>query len=215
VESVPKTSELDSGVGAGFVPRGWIVAMTIALLLLAAVALYTLWAFWPVGLQVVSQNPERRKASYFGADLRVSTEALYFGVVALAGALGGLVHTVRSFSMYVGTRKLLWSWVPFNLLLPVVGALGGTLFYLVFRAGLFSSSTTTSSASPYGFAAIAALVGLFSEQAVEKLRQIAQQMFTEAPKFEPDHFEPAAAAGTAAETHAETPPADAAASAPH
>jgi hypothetical protein len=114
--------------------------------------------------------------------------------------LGGLVHTLRSFSMYVGTRQLRWSWVPFNLLLPVVGALGGTLFYLVFRAGLFSSSTATSDASPYGFAAIAGLVGLFSEQAVEKLRQIAREMFTEAPQYKPDHYD----AGTTPEPHTDT-----------
>jgi len=147
----------------GFVPRAGIIAFTCGLLLLAAVTLYSLWAFWPLGLEIVPGNPERRRISYLGlTDFTVSTERIYFITVALAGALGGVVHTLRSFSMYVGTRQLRWSWVPFNLLLPVVGALGGTLFYLVFRAGLFSSSTSTSDASPFGFAAIAALVGLFS-----------------------------------------------------
>jgi hypothetical protein len=125
-------------------------------------------------------------------------------MVALSGALGGLVHTVRSFSMYVGTRSLRWSWIPFNLLLPVVGALGGTVFYLVFRGGLFSSSTQATAANPYGFAAVAALVGLFSEQAMEKLKQIAQEMFAEAPKFEPDHFEDSKDTGSSS-----VPPAEA------
>lgn len=187
-------SELDSGIGESFVPRGPIVAFTALFLLLAAATLYSLWAFWPLGLHVIKGNPERRQVSYLGGDFTVSTEALYFATVALSGALGGLVHTLRSFSMYVGTRRLRWSWIPFNLLLPFVGALGGTLFYLVFRAGLFSSSTSTSAASPFGFAAIAALVGLFSEEAIEKLRQVAKEMFTEAPKYKPDHFEPTAGA---------------------
>jgi len=106
--------------------------------------------------------------------------------------------------MYVGTRSLRWSWIPFNLLLPVVGALGGTVFYLVFRGGLFSSSTQATAANPYGFAAVAALVGLFSEQAMEKLKQIAQEMFAEAPKFEPDHFEDSKDTGTST-----VPPAEA------
>jgi hypothetical protein len=212
---VPRTNERAepaSGIGESFVPRGPVVAFTALFLLLAAVTLYSLWAFWPLGLHIVQRNPERRRVSYLGGDFTVSTEALYFATVALAGALGGLVHTLRSFSMYVGTRRLRWSWIPFNLLLPFVGALGGTLFYLVFRAGLFSSSTSTSAASPFGFAAIAALVGLFSEEAIEKLRQLAKEMFTEAPKYQPDHFEPTA--GASAEPHADAP-LDAAPGAPH
>ena len=93
--------------------------------------------------------------------------------------------------MYVGTRYLRWSWIPFNFLLPVVGALGGTVFYLVFRGGLFSTTTTATDANPFGFAAVAALVGLFSEQAIEKLRHIAKEMFADAPRYEPDHYKEA------------------------
>jgi hypothetical protein len=62
------------------------------------------------------------------------------------------------------------------------------LGYLVFRGGLFSTSTSATDANPYGFAAVAALVGLFSEQAIEKLRHIAKEMFAEAPKYEPDDY---------------------------
>ena len=181
-----------SRVGKGFVPKWWIVAFTIMLLLLGALLLYSLWELWPSGLTKVSRNPERSRVTYFGMTFDVATETLFFAIVALAGALGGLVHTIRSFSMYVGTRYLLWSWIPFNLLLPAVGALGGTVFYLVFRGGLFSTSTTPTDANPYGFAAVSALVGLFSEQAIEKLRHIAKEMFAEAPRYEPDHYKEAA-----------------------
>ena len=50
---------------------------------------------------------------------------------------------------------------------------------------------------------MAALVGLFSEQAMEKLKQIAQEMFAEAPKFEPDHFD------DSKDTGSSVPPAEA------
>ena len=185
----------ESGIGRGFVPRGWIIAFTACLLLLAGLLLYSLWAFWPTGLVAGQQW---KTVGYFGDHITIRVETLFFAIVAFAGALGGLVHTLRSFSMYVGTRSLRWSWIPFNLLLPVVGALGGTVFYLVFRGGLFSTSSSSADiANPYGFAAIAALVGLFSEQAMEKLRQIAREMFAEAPKFEPDHFTEAKGGSTA------------------
>lgn len=196
--STKHESERESGIGRGFVPRGWIIALTLAMLALGAVVLYCLWALWPNG------KGEEQTVTLFGAHFTVSSEQIFFVMVALSGALGGLVHTVRSFSMYVGTRSLRWSWIPFNLLLPVVGALGGTVFYLVFRGGLFSSSTQATAANPYGFAAVAALVGLFSEQAMEKLKQIAQEMFAEAPKFEPDHFEDSKDTGSSS-----VPPAEA------
>ena len=50
------------------------------------------------------------------------------------------------------------------------------------RAGLFSPSTSVDNASPFGFAAIAVLAGLFSQQAFEKLRLIARDVFAEEPK---------------------------------
>ena len=141
---MPRTTERVSRIGQGFVPKWWIVAFTVFLILLAALLLYSLWELWPSGLSTVNEDPERKRVTYFGTDFDVSTDTLFFAIVALAGALGGLVHTLRSFSMYVGTRYLRWSWIPFNLLLPVVGALGGTVFYLVFRGGLFSTSTSAT-----------------------------------------------------------------------
>lgn len=194
--TLPSTNERASRIGRGFVPKWWIVAFTVVLLVLAAVLLYSLWAFWPSELDTPSAKPHERRVTYFGAGFDVSTDTLFFATVALAGALGGLVHTLRSFSMYVGTRYLRWSWIPFNLLLPAVGALGGTVFYLVFRGGLFSTSTSATDANPYGFAAVAALVGLFSEQAIEKLRHVAKEMFAEAPRYEPDHFSEATGEGS-------------------
>jgi hypothetical protein len=193
---LPSTKDHDSKIGRSFVPRGWIIALTVVMLGLGAVVLYSLFALWP---QVTTEGKaQQQPISWFGFHFTLSPEQVFFVVVALAGALGGLVHTVRSFSMYVGTRHLQWSWIPFNLLLPVVGALGGTIFYLVFRGGLFASSSQAAAANPYGFAAVAALVGLFSEQAIEKLKQIAQEMFAEAPKFEPDHFDEEKNGGAAA-----------------
>jgi hypothetical protein len=88
-----------------------------------------------------------------------------------------MVHSLRSLAVYVGNRELRWSWVPFYFLKPVLGAVLATLLYFVLRAGLFSPSVSSQQASPYGFAAIAALAGLFSDQAVEKLKKVAEEVF--------------------------------------
>ena len=133
----------------GFVPRAGIIAFTGGLLLLAALTLYSLWAFWPLGLEIVPGNPERRRISYLGlTDFTVSTKRIYFITVALAGALGGSSHApvVLDVRRDAATALELGS---VNLLLPVVGALGGTLSISCSAPGC-PSLTSTSDASPSG-----------------------------------------------------------------
>jgi hypothetical protein len=173
--------------GSALVPRGVIVGFTILAIVFAMVGLYSLWAFWPTTGQTSSATTQ--SVSWFGWHIKVNREFLFFLMVALAGGLGGVIHTVRSFTWYVGNRNLRWSWIQYNLLLPIIGSLAGTVFYLVLRAGLFSPSTSVSQASPFGFAAIAILSGLFSPNAFEKLRDLASQIFTETPEGS-DHTDP-------------------------
>jgi hypothetical protein len=65
--------------------------------------------------------------------------------------------------------------------MPVVGALLGQIFYVVLRAGLVSPSAPSTDVSPYGFTAIAGLGGLFAGQALEKLKNIFEVVFTTIP----------------------------------
>jgi hypothetical protein len=165
------------GPGGGLVGSRSIVLLLAALVVFDLLTFYGIWAFWP------SEGATGGKVVHvFGYKRPVSPETEFFVVVALAGALGGSIHSIRSISWYLGNRSLRWSWVAFYILRPLVGAMLATLFYLVLRAGLFSPSDKTTATSPYGFAALAGLVGLFAEQAVEKLKTVAEQFFQEAPK---------------------------------
>ena len=167
------------GPGKTPVPKAGVIALSVLANASGVVALYSLWSFWPLGSGTGTSSEQ--SVSWFGCHTRLNREFLFFLTVALSGGIGGLIHTIRSLVEYMGRRKLLWSWVPYNALLPIVGALAGTVFYLVLRAGLFSPSTSVQQASPFGFAAISILAGLFSPQAFEKLRALASQVFSEAP----------------------------------
>ncbi|MEO6444365.1 MAG: hypothetical protein ABIZ91_17705 [Gemmatimonadaceae bacterium] len=112
---------------------------------------------------------------------RRSQDLALFVIVLLSGALGGLLHSLRSFVWYVGNRDLLWSWIPRYLALPVEGALLSAVMYLLIRAGFVGLQGTTD-VSPYGFAGAGALIGLFSQPAVLKLKQVAETLFTSPPK---------------------------------
>lgn len=113
-------------------------------------------------------------------------------IVILAGAFGSLIHAIRSFYWYVGNRGLRWSWVLTFVLSPFAGGILAMLFYFVVRGGFFSSQSTIDATNPFTFAAVSGLVGMFSAQAVEKLRQISSTVFAPAPQGG-DHVGPATA----------------------
>jgi hypothetical protein len=58
--------------------------------------------------------------------------------------------------------------------LPFLGAALAVVFYFVVRGGFFSPQAGFEQTSPFGFAALAAMVGMFSEQAVLKLKEVAE-----------------------------------------
>ena len=67
---MPSTNERASRIGHGFVPKWWIVAFTVLLLVLAAALLYSLWAFWPSELEDRERQPGRASSHLFRGGLR-------------------------------------------------------------------------------------------------------------------------------------------------
>jgi hypothetical protein len=181
---MPRTRDQAAGPpGERHVSAGMIILLLVVVVGIAALSLYGLWAWWPAeasGKKVPLPAPSKT-VHFFGFDRKASRESLFFVMVAFAGALGAVVHSLRSLVIYIGNRELRWSWVPFYVVRPVLGAALATLLYVVLRAGLFSPSSSSQQASPYGFAAVAALAGLFSDQAIEKLKKVAEELFEKLP----------------------------------
>lgn len=152
-----------------------IIALSIAVVLLLLVAL---WKFWPTEAILAAATPQ--PVHFLGINRDVSPEIRLFVIVAIAGALGGVMHSTRSVAWYVGHGGLRWRWVPYYFVTIVVGAGLASVFYLVIRGGVFTGKATSADVNPYGFAAIAALVGLFTEEALNMLKRVASQVFAEA-----------------------------------
>jgi hypothetical protein len=104
-------------------------------------------------------------------------ELKLFVLVLLAGALGSFVHTTRSFVDFRGNRRLRPSWSWWYVLQPFTGASLAMVVYLVIRGGLFAAASGTAALNPWGLVAVAALVGLFSKQATNKLDELFSTMF--------------------------------------
>jgi hypothetical protein len=130
---------------------------------------------------IVVQAAPNPPVRLFWARLDVDREARLFVVVALAGALGGLVYALRSLAWYAGNRNLKYSWMMTYYLQPIIGAGLATITYVVLRGGLVLVTTQSSPdvTNPFGFAAFGALVGLFSAQAAEWLKRVFEQVFVQ------------------------------------
>ena len=98
-----------------------------------------------------------------------SQEVRYLLTTALAGALGSFIHLATSFVDYAGNKNLSESWAWWYFLRPGIGSALAVVVYFVVRAGLISPGET--SLNPYGVAAVAALSGMFSKQATDKLQE--------------------------------------------
>jgi hypothetical protein len=150
-------------------------ALSAFLILMVVVCLYGLTVLWPVPIPAGESNentPSPIKILVW--TFNIYDEVRLLLIVGLAGMLGTLVHEIRSLYWYIGSRELVRSWVAKYLMQPFAGTALAVVFYLVIRGGFFSPQAGFKQTSPFGFAALAAMVGLFSEQAVLKLKEIAE-----------------------------------------
>ncbi len=175
-----------AGVGASLVPPVGIVLITAYLILASILLLYGLVQFWPSPIPTEGSAPASSPANFLFWTLTVSDEVRLIFIVAMAGALGSLVHALRSLYWYVGNRELVFSWLAMYVLLPFVGSTLGLVFYFIIRGGFFSPEATIEQTSPFGFAGLSALVGMFSEQAVLKLKEVAETVLAK-PQEGKDH----------------------------
>ena len=166
-----------NAIGATPVRRTGIIVIAVYLVLFSAFLVYSLMQFWP-SMAITEGSQNMSSVTYFFWSFSTSDEVRLLAVVAMAGALGSLVHSLRSFYWYVGNHALVLNWVAMYILLPFVGSTLGLVFYFVIRGGFFSPQTTVEQTSPFGFAALAGLVGMFSEQAVLKLKDVAETLLT-------------------------------------
>lgn len=163
------------GRPVGFVGK---LAITIYLLLFSILLLYGLVQFWPSPTPTSAGSPSVSPVTFFLWIFPISDEVRLILIVAMAGALGGMVASLRSLYWYVGNRELVWAWMLMYVLRPFVGTTLAIVFYFVIRGGLFSAQAKIIDTSPFGFAGLSGLVGLFSEQAVLKLKEMAETLLS-------------------------------------
>ncbi|MGO1119607.1 IPT/TIG domain-containing protein [Rhodovibrionaceae bacterium A322] len=147
------------------------------LLLLSLLLFYLLIFFWPGNEAPGAVGSETAKL--FGViQVEVSGQIRLILLVLVSGALGGLIHAFRSFAAFSGQRRLVASWAFWYVSRPFSAAILALLFYLLIAGGFLPDPKASGGAKPSipAICGFAALMGLFSEQAVNKLREVVQTL---------------------------------------
>jgi hypothetical protein len=171
-----------------------IQSMGILLLGFTVILVYLLITTWPVPVLVEAKAGESVITSFksfniFGMRCSWAPDRQMMFVVMLAGALGSLTHTLTSFGDYVGNRELSTNWIWFLILRVPVGIALALLFYFIIRGGLLIPTIQVQSPASahafdatlqinaYSIAAFAALAGMFSRPATDKLAAVFDAVF--------------------------------------
>ncbi len=146
----------------------------------------------PMTVQVFAQiadDPGRRA----GAWISVKPTSLLTGVcedgdgydvgkllllLFLMGSLGGVIHGISSFSAFVGNRDFKPSWIWWYIYKPFQAGLVALAVFLVFRAGFGVGNFSLDTADCLKSSAFAIMIGLFSELAAIKLKDVFESLFT-------------------------------------
>lgn len=98
-------------------------------------------------------------------------------LVIIVGMLGAFVHGATSLADYLGNNAFNKNWTWFYLLRPGIGMALALVFYFAIRGGFLSTTGGAKDINPYGIAALAGMVGMFSKQATDKLGEIFTTLF--------------------------------------
>lgn len=138
---------------------------------------------WPDHTLFSAPSAETTKTYFLFFEIQIPDEIRLILLVAIFGAMGSMVHALRSFNWHV-VIKGPWttSWLLRYILQPPTGAAIALVFYAIVRGGFYSPSGSSAAADqtqtgdplPWVFAALAAIVGMFKEQAASKLKDIAE-----------------------------------------
>jgi hypothetical protein len=148
------------------------------LIVLIVLFAYLLIEFWPLAtVENGEQTWDKKVTLLFGLEFEVNHEIRLLILVILAAAVGSYIHAATSFATYVGNKSFVASWTWWYVLRPFIGMALALVFYFVLRGGLLSVQSGAEDLSPYGIAAVAGLVGIFSKQATDKLEEVFSNLF--------------------------------------
>jgi hypothetical protein len=145
--------------------KRWTVALGLYQLILGGTLIYLLYELWPDS-----------DKSNLVSSRRLHEEGRLILLALVCGGIGGFLHGIRSYSIFIGNQGLGKNWVWWYIMKAPQGGGLALIFYLLARIGMFTLSQGGEGVNQHGIAALCILAGLFSDIAIRKLRDIFNEM---------------------------------------
>ncbi len=174
----------------------WVIIFTV---LVMAVLVYSMIGVWPAATEdlqmnatstvnstltfnAINQINSTRIVTLPATDVKmyVGPETLLILIMMVSGALGACVFSLWAVSDHLGRRHdfCYQRWKSWYYTRPLVGGVLAIFFYLLVRGGLLTIGAQVMALNLVVIAGLCGLVGMFSEQAVLKLSELADAIFT-------------------------------------
>jgi len=104
----------------------------------------------------------------------------HLAIVALAGGSGSMVATLLAYVQHASEKRdFRLSYAPWYVVRPLLGVLLAIAVYFLIKGGLLvlGEAPTSSEVNVFGLSGLSLLVGMFSKNAVEKLREVFSTLF--------------------------------------
>ena len=108
--------------------------------------------------------------------MALSPDQALYAIVAIFAAIGGLLQSMRGLFLPPPAGGQDRKSIAWALLRPLAAAALGLIVYAIVRAA-FLPAGNLATANPYGFLALAALTGLFTDTILARLRTAGQPFF--------------------------------------
>ncbi len=144
------------------------------LLIITLYFIYLLINFWPD-----TKSSQQYTIWPLYAPVKTTYEQNIMIIALICGALGSQIHALASYASNVGKVRFRTAWISWYLFRLPLGALLAIVFYFAIRGGLvlLVNSDQTAPIKLDGIAGVSMLVGLFTEQASHKLKELFDTLF--------------------------------------
>jgi hypothetical protein len=153
----------------------WKILLIVYFIAIITISIYTIMSIWaPESLQ--SLQPKATNSTITFVPPATSAREKYLvEISALFGVLGASTYGLASATVWIAHNKLERSWILWYISHPLVGGALAIIFYLIIRGGLIQG--ISFAISDFAIAAVSAIIGLITNQAMKKLRDIFDVLF--------------------------------------
>ncbi len=163
----------------------------IYLTLFVIALIFLLFYLWPVKVEKIEEpNTPVSQSLITGTDANIVSSAQkdkleiqcpvtgvrFIELVLIIGALGACLHAITSLAFHCSRKDFSENWFWWYIYRPFVGGILALIFYLIINGG-FMSPVSGDSAKFFVLLGISGLIGLFSNQALDRLGRIFDAIF--------------------------------------